>query len=159
MTPVTCVFSETGGKSISVPEGLVAYGHSRTPSYASQQSKISGRSAVAITPDDGTTASDSSVLQVTAPITPVRLIWATDAASQPDPPSRASAASWNPASSTEREGKGRAGSPPPSQSPNFLQLLLNSPGKTHTHTQDDIIQTVHARLLGSTMPRFEKNEF
>lgn len=30
------------GKSVSVPEELVVYGHSRTPSYASQQSKISG---------------------------------------------------------------------------------------------------------------------
>uniref|UniRef100_A0A3Q3WDU8 C2 NT-type domain-containing protein n=1 Tax=Mola mola TaxID=94237 RepID=A0A3Q3WDU8_MOLML len=33
------------GKSVSVPEELVAYGHSRTPSYASQQSKISGYSS------------------------------------------------------------------------------------------------------------------
>lgn len=33
---------ETPGKSISVPEELVAYGHSRTPSHASQHSKISG---------------------------------------------------------------------------------------------------------------------
>lgn len=32
----------TPGKSVSVPEELVAYGHSRTPSHASQQSKISG---------------------------------------------------------------------------------------------------------------------
>uniref|UniRef100_H3DCW9 EEIG family member 2a n=1 Tax=Tetraodon nigroviridis TaxID=99883 RepID=H3DCW9_TETNG len=37
--------TETAGKSISVPEELVAYGHSRTPSYASQQSKISGYSS------------------------------------------------------------------------------------------------------------------
>lgn len=33
---------ETPGKSVSVPEELLAYGHSRTPSHASQQSKISG---------------------------------------------------------------------------------------------------------------------
>ncbi|XP_030258313.1 protein FAM102B-like isoform X2 [Sparus aurata] len=33
--------TETPGKSVSVPEELVAYGHSRTPSHASQQSKIS----------------------------------------------------------------------------------------------------------------------
>lgn len=33
---------ETPVKSVSVPEELVAYGHSRTPSHASQQSKISG---------------------------------------------------------------------------------------------------------------------
>lgn len=48
VTPVTSVvlLSETAGKSISVPEELVAYGHSRTPS---QQSKISGRSAISIT--------------------------------------------------------------------------------------------------------------
>lgn len=32
-------------KSVSVPEELIAYGHSRTPSYASQQSKISGYSS------------------------------------------------------------------------------------------------------------------
>ncbi|XP_071383312.1 EEIG family member 2-like isoform X1 [Centroberyx affinis] len=36
--------TETPGKSASVPEELVAYGHSRTSSYASQQSKISGYS-------------------------------------------------------------------------------------------------------------------
>lgn len=35
--------TETPGKSVSVPEELVAYGHSRTPSHASQQSKISGK--------------------------------------------------------------------------------------------------------------------
>lgn len=34
--------SEIPKKSVSVPEELVVYGHSRTPSYASQQSKISG---------------------------------------------------------------------------------------------------------------------
>ncbi|XP_059200201.1 EEIG family member 2-like isoform X2 [Centropristis striata] len=32
-------------KSVSVPEELVAYGHSRTPSHTSQQSKISGYSS------------------------------------------------------------------------------------------------------------------
>ncbi|XP_010791366.1 protein FAM102B isoform X3 [Notothenia coriiceps] len=32
-------------KSVSVPEELVAYGHSRTPSYASEKSKISGYSS------------------------------------------------------------------------------------------------------------------
>lgn len=37
--------TETPGKSVSVPEELVAYGHSRTPSHASQQSKISGYSS------------------------------------------------------------------------------------------------------------------
>ncbi|XP_068196619.1 EEIG family member 2-like [Antennarius striatus] len=37
--------TETPGKSISVPEELVAYGHSRTPSFASQHSKISGYSS------------------------------------------------------------------------------------------------------------------
>ncbi|XP_042354451.1 protein FAM102B-like [Plectropomus leopardus] len=37
--------TETPGKSVSVPEELVAYGHSRTPSYASQLSKISGYSS------------------------------------------------------------------------------------------------------------------
>lgn len=37
--------TETPGKSVSVPEELVAYGHSRTSSYASQQSKISGYSS------------------------------------------------------------------------------------------------------------------
>ncbi|XP_041804650.1 protein FAM102B-like [Chelmon rostratus] len=37
--------TETPGKSVSVPEELVVYGHSRTPSYASQQSKISGYSS------------------------------------------------------------------------------------------------------------------
>ncbi|XP_070774469.1 EEIG family member 2-like isoform X2 [Enoplosus armatus] len=37
--------SLTERKSVSVPEELVAYGHSRTPSYASQQSKISGYSS------------------------------------------------------------------------------------------------------------------
>ncbi|KAM9323539.1 EEIG family member 2-like [Pholidichthys leucotaenia] len=35
----------TPGKSVSVPEELVTYGHSRTPSYTSQQSKISGYSS------------------------------------------------------------------------------------------------------------------
>lgn len=39
---VLCFHIETPGKSVSVPEELVVYGHSRTPSYASQQSKISG---------------------------------------------------------------------------------------------------------------------
>uniref|UniRef100_UPI0037E83BF4 EEIG family member 2-like n=1 Tax=Semicossyphus pulcher TaxID=241346 RepID=UPI0037E83BF4 len=38
-------FTETPVKSVSVPEELVAYGHSRTPSYASGQSKISGYSS------------------------------------------------------------------------------------------------------------------
>uniref|UniRef100_A0A8C2X1B1 EEIG family member 2a n=1 Tax=Cyclopterus lumpus TaxID=8103 RepID=A0A8C2X1B1_CYCLU len=33
-------------KSVSVPEELVAYGHSRTPSYASEHSKISGYSSI-----------------------------------------------------------------------------------------------------------------
>ncbi|KAM6990225.1 EEIG family member 2-like [Tautogolabrus adspersus] len=37
--------TETQMKSASVPEELVVYGHSRTPSYASQQSKISGYSS------------------------------------------------------------------------------------------------------------------
>nr|XP_046264912.1 protein FAM102B-like [Scatophagus argus] len=37
--------TEAPGKSVSVPEELIAYGHSRTPSYASQQSKISGYSS------------------------------------------------------------------------------------------------------------------
>ncbi|XP_037643805.1 protein FAM102B-like [Sebastes umbrosus] len=37
--------TETPVKSVSVPEELVAYGHSRTPSHASQQSKISGYSS------------------------------------------------------------------------------------------------------------------
>ncbi|XP_075877337.1 EEIG family member 2-like [Nelusetta ayraudi] len=37
--------TQTPGKSVSVPEELVAYGHSRTPSHASQQSKISGYSS------------------------------------------------------------------------------------------------------------------
>ncbi|XP_020778745.1 EEIG family member 2-like [Boleophthalmus pectinirostris] len=32
-------------KSVSVPEGLLAYGHSRTPSHASQHSKMSGCSS------------------------------------------------------------------------------------------------------------------
>lgn len=32
-------------KSVSVPEGLLVYGHSRTPSHASQRSKISGYSS------------------------------------------------------------------------------------------------------------------
>uniref|UniRef100_I3JV44 EEIG family member 2a n=1 Tax=Oreochromis niloticus TaxID=8128 RepID=I3JV44_ORENI len=35
----------TPGKSVSVPEELVTFGHSRTPSYASQLSKISGYSS------------------------------------------------------------------------------------------------------------------
>uniref|UniRef100_A0A3B4YQL9 EEIG family member 2a n=1 Tax=Seriola lalandi dorsalis TaxID=1841481 RepID=A0A3B4YQL9_SERLL len=34
--------TQTQGKSVSVPDELVVYGHSRTSSYASQQSKISG---------------------------------------------------------------------------------------------------------------------
>ncbi|CAG07710.1 unnamed protein product, partial [Tetraodon nigroviridis] len=42
---ISRLLAETAGKSISVPEELVAYGHSRTPSYASQQSKISGYSS------------------------------------------------------------------------------------------------------------------
>ncbi|XP_034559726.1 protein FAM102B-like [Notolabrus celidotus] len=37
--------SLTAVKSVSVPEELVVYGHSRTPSHASQQSKISGYSS------------------------------------------------------------------------------------------------------------------
>lgn len=37
--------SGTPGKSVSVPEELVTFGHSRTPSYASQLSKISGYSS------------------------------------------------------------------------------------------------------------------
>ncbi|XP_047446132.1 protein FAM102B-like [Mugil cephalus] len=37
--------TKTPGKSVSVPENLIAYGHSRTPSHASQQSKISGYSS------------------------------------------------------------------------------------------------------------------
>uniref|UniRef100_A0A8C2X9D2 EEIG family member 2a n=1 Tax=Cyclopterus lumpus TaxID=8103 RepID=A0A8C2X9D2_CYCLU len=37
---------ETPVKSVSVPEELVAYGHSRTPSYASEHSKISGYSSI-----------------------------------------------------------------------------------------------------------------
>ncbi|XP_018532385.1 protein FAM102B [Lates calcarifer] len=37
--------TEIPKKSVSVPEELVVYGHSRTPSYASQQSKISGYSS------------------------------------------------------------------------------------------------------------------
>ncbi|XP_028283491.1 protein FAM102B-like [Parambassis ranga] len=37
--------TETPLKSVSVPEELLAYGHSRTPSYASQHSKISGYSS------------------------------------------------------------------------------------------------------------------
>ncbi|KAF7661771.1 hypothetical protein LDENG_00254350 [Lucifuga dentata] len=37
--------SDSPGKSPSVPEELAAYGHSRTPSYTSQQSKISGYSS------------------------------------------------------------------------------------------------------------------
>ncbi|XP_026229856.1 protein FAM102B-like [Anabas testudineus] len=36
---------ETSTKSVSVPEELVVHGHSRTSSYASQQSKISGYSS------------------------------------------------------------------------------------------------------------------
>ncbi|KAG7214692.1 hypothetical protein INR49_010584 [Caranx melampygus] len=36
---------QTPGKSVSVPEELLVYGHSRTSSYASQQSKISGYSS------------------------------------------------------------------------------------------------------------------
>ncbi|TNN67824.1 Protein FAM102B [Liparis tanakae] len=38
--------TETPAKSVSVPEELVAYGHSRTPSYASEHSKISGYSSI-----------------------------------------------------------------------------------------------------------------
>ncbi|MFT7796608.1 protein FAM102B-like isoform X1 [Arapaima gigas] len=37
-------FLETPGKCVSVPEELGVYGHSRTSSYASQQSKVSGYS-------------------------------------------------------------------------------------------------------------------
>uniref|UniRef100_A0A3P8WAT0 EEIG family member 2 n=1 Tax=Cynoglossus semilaevis TaxID=244447 RepID=A0A3P8WAT0_CYNSE len=37
--------TETPKKSVSVPEELVVYGHSRTSSYASQKSKISGYSS------------------------------------------------------------------------------------------------------------------
>uniref|UniRef100_A0A3Q3E7W3 EEIG family member 2a n=1 Tax=Labrus bergylta TaxID=56723 RepID=A0A3Q3E7W3_9LABR len=37
--------TETPMKSVSVPDELVVYGHSRTPSYASQKSKISGYSS------------------------------------------------------------------------------------------------------------------
>uniref|UniRef100_A0A3Q0S8P8 EEIG family member 2a n=1 Tax=Amphilophus citrinellus TaxID=61819 RepID=A0A3Q0S8P8_AMPCI len=37
--------TDTAGKSVSVPEELVTFGHSRTPSYASQLSKISGYSS------------------------------------------------------------------------------------------------------------------
>uniref|UniRef100_A0A3Q1IT15 C2 NT-type domain-containing protein n=1 Tax=Anabas testudineus TaxID=64144 RepID=A0A3Q1IT15_ANATE len=39
------LFLETSTKSVSVPEELVVHGHSRTSSYASQQSKISGYSS------------------------------------------------------------------------------------------------------------------
>ncbi|TWW72615.1 EEIG family member 2-like [Takifugu flavidus] len=42
---ISRLLADTAGKSISVPEELVAYGHSRTPSYASQKSKISGYSS------------------------------------------------------------------------------------------------------------------
>uniref|UniRef100_A0A3Q4BAE6 C2 NT-type domain-containing protein n=1 Tax=Mola mola TaxID=94237 RepID=A0A3Q4BAE6_MOLML len=42
---ISHLLTEPSGKSVSVPEELVAYGHSRTPSYASQQSKISGYSS------------------------------------------------------------------------------------------------------------------
>nr|XP_040026370.1 protein FAM102B-like [Gasterosteus aculeatus aculeatus] len=38
--------SATPVKSVSVPEELLAYGHSRTPSHASEQSKISGYSSI-----------------------------------------------------------------------------------------------------------------
>ncbi|XP_028987082.1 EEIG family member 2-like isoform X2 [Betta splendens] len=41
----SCVITETPKKSVSVPEELVACGHSRTNSYASQLSKISGYSS------------------------------------------------------------------------------------------------------------------
>ncbi|XP_069562298.1 EEIG family member 2-like isoform X1 [Brachyistius frenatus] len=44
-THISYSLSETQGKSVSVPEELVAYGHSRKSSYASQQSKISGYSS------------------------------------------------------------------------------------------------------------------
>lgn len=78
------------------------------------------------------------VLQVTAPTTPAWLIWATDAASRPAPSPRASAASWNPATSTWREENGRAGPPLPSLYPNVLPLLLIFPGDTHTHTRVEL---------------------
>ncbi|XP_054452186.1 EEIG family member 2-like [Anoplopoma fimbria] len=42
---ITHLLTETPVKSVSVPEELVAYGHSRTPSHASQHSKISGYSS------------------------------------------------------------------------------------------------------------------
>lgn len=42
---VSRLLRENPVKSISVPEGLLAYGHSRTPSHASQRSKISGYSS------------------------------------------------------------------------------------------------------------------
>ncbi|XP_041658429.1 protein FAM102B-like [Cheilinus undulatus] len=42
---ITHSLTETPVKSVSVPEELVVYGHSRTPSYASQHSKISGYSS------------------------------------------------------------------------------------------------------------------
>ncbi|XP_029970694.1 protein FAM102B-like [Salarias fasciatus] len=42
---ISHLLAEIPRKSMSVPEGLVAFGHSRTPSYASQQSKISGYSS------------------------------------------------------------------------------------------------------------------
>lgn len=42
---ISHIVKETPVKSVSVPEELVAYGHTRTPSHASQQSKISGYSS------------------------------------------------------------------------------------------------------------------
>ncbi|XP_030607529.1 protein FAM102B-like [Archocentrus centrarchus] len=42
---VSHLVPDTAGKSVSVPEELVTFGHSRTPSYASQLSKISGYSS------------------------------------------------------------------------------------------------------------------
>ncbi|KAM7379231.1 hypothetical protein PAMP_004796 [Pampus punctatissimus] len=43
--PISNSITATPRKSVSVPEELLAYGHSRTPSHASQQSKISGYSS------------------------------------------------------------------------------------------------------------------
>uniref|UniRef100_A0A3P8STZ9 EEIG family member 2a n=1 Tax=Amphiprion percula TaxID=161767 RepID=A0A3P8STZ9_AMPPE len=42
---LTRMYMYTGFKKLSVPEELIMYGHSRTPSYASQLSKISGYSS------------------------------------------------------------------------------------------------------------------
>ncbi|KAM3604110.1 uncharacterized protein V6R79_006544 [Siganus canaliculatus] len=44
-THISHLLTDTPRKSASVPEELVAYGHSRTPSFASQKSKISGYSS------------------------------------------------------------------------------------------------------------------